>query len=387
MNNLEPLKQSQRFPQRIRVLQIIPKLGTGGAERIVLDIAKNLDPRLFEVAIASLYPYSGEPFEKEAAAAGLRVFYLTKKRGVDINIFVHVLNLFNKFRPMVVHNHLYLLYTLLPACKLFRVPVRIHTIHNMADKEVHGIRRFLHACSFRYYGFVPVSISQIVLNSVQSVYHTNNSPVIYNGIDTKLFVPSRERRQIWRSENHISAATPIFVTVARFSRPKNHSLLIEAFYEVAKANPSAILLLVGDGELRTKTEELVGRFGLTERVRFLGERTDIVDILNASDFFVLSSDYEGLPISVLEAMAIGKPIIATAVGGVPELITHDVNGILVSPGNRHGLATAMVALAEAPDRAREMGERGRQIVENKFDIKQMARQYSILYMKELESRP
>ncbi len=147
------------------------------------------------------------------------------------------------------------------------------------------------------------------------------------------------------------------------------------------------MLLVGDGELRTKTEELVGRFGLTERVRFLGERTDIVDILNASDFFVLSSDYEGLPISVLEAMAIGKPIIATAVGGVPELITHDVNGILVSPGNRHGLATAMVALAEAPDRAREMGERGRQIVENKFDIKQMARQYSILYMKELESRP
>lgn len=369
----------------IRVLQVIPKLGTGGAERIVLDLAKNLDKKIFEVAILSLYPYSGEPFEKEAAVSGIRTFYLNKKKGLDANIFFQIMRLFQSYRPMVVHNHLYLLYTLLPAFIAYHTAARIHTIHSLGSKESSCMRRSLHKFAFCNMRVVPVSISQIVLSSVSNLYGSIDSPVIYNGIDTIKYSISKDQREKWRANNGISEKTITFVHVARFSPVKNHLVLIEAFSHVVHHNPETVLLLAGDGELQKEIRKVVNAKGLQNNVRFLGVRTDVVNILNASDCFLLSSDWEGLPVSILEAMAVGKPVIATAVGGVPELITNYKNGVLVSPGNSQELATAIIGFCNNLGGAKKMGEISRQIAAQRFDVREMAFHYSELYLRLLKN--
>ena len=366
--------------ERIRVLQVIPKLGTGGAERLVLDLAKHLDSRQFDVSIVSLYPFSGESFEMEAANTGLPIFYLSKRRGLDLEIFIQVTKLVKKFQPHVVHNHLYLLYTLLPACLLSRVPVRIHTVHSIATREVSGIHRYIHRCAFKHLKVIPVSISSIVLETIRDVYGIYESPVIYNGIDTDRFMPSEAHRRIWRLKNGIPEDVMVFVNIARFQTPKNHRLLIEAFYYTVQTIPNVMLLLVGDGELRSDISKIVNDKGLQNSVKFLGVRTDIPDILNATDVFVLSSDWEGLPISIIEAMAAGKPVITTDVGGVSELIINYRNGILVPRGDVQQLTEAMKKLAKDREMADGMGKQGRLMVREKFDVQTMARQYGELYL-------
>jgi len=209
-------------------------------------------------------------------------------------------------------------------------------------------------------------------------------PVIFSGVDVKSFAPSPEQRVEWRTQNLINPDAPVFVHVGRFAPPKNHALLIRSFTDVVRHYPDTILLLAGEGELLPAVKELVNRQGLQEKVRFLGPRQDVADLLNASDVFVLPSDWEGVPVSALEAMATGKPIIATAVGGVPEIIESGCNGFLVPAGNSEMLTQAMLTLCNNQTLIRRMGERSRQIAVERFDVRKMAQQYGDLYMRLLE---
>jgi glycosyltransferase involved in cell wall biosynthesis len=373
--------------KRVRVLQNIPKLATGGAERLVLDLAKHLDSKVFEVVIVSLYPFTGEPFELEAKAEEISVTYLSKQLGFDPRVCNEMHRLVQDYRPDVVHNHLHGLYTVLPACLWHDVPIRLHTLHSVAEGEANGSWRALQRIAFRNLRFVPVSISKVVHDTVQKIYGPIESPIIFNGVDTKRYLKPSVNREEWRRQNNISKYAPIFVNVARLAPEKNHKLLIRAFGEVAQSLPAAILLIVGDGQLRTELVSIVTDLGLHESVRFLGIRTDITDILNASDTFVLSSNWEGLPLTVLEAMSASKPVIGTAVGGVSELISNEDNGLLVPPRAPEALAAAMLELARNPAKGLLMGKRGLEIVKRRFEVREMARQYGELYVRLLANSP
>jgi len=373
--------------QRLRVLQVLPELGTGGAERVVVGLVRHLDPQQFETAVLSLYPASNEPFERELAELGARVYYLAKRRGFNWRLFGQVQRVFSEFRPDVVHNHLYLLYAVLPACLRHHVRVRVHTIHSLAQKEAESWRRPLHSLAFRHLGVVPVSICQYVRDSVRQTYGEIGSPVIINGIDTSKYQLSEHNRLRWREHSGLQPDNLVFVHVARFSAVKNHRLLINAFTLVARQHAGAVLLLVGEGPLREEMMALAARLGLQPRIRFLGLRTDVHEILNASDVFVLSSDWEGLPMSVLEAMAAAKPVVATAVGGVRELVADGENGLLVPPGDCEALAAAMSRICEGgAAAAAAMGSRGRKLAVERFDAREMARQYGELYLSIFEHR-
>lgn len=366
--------------RKIRVLHIIPNFGPGGAERLVLNLLEASDNERFETAAVSLYPETGTILEQEIRQKGLQVYYLDKHLGLDLRMIPELYHLFQKFKPDVVHTHLYVLrYVLIPAT-LCRIPVRIHTLHSIAQHEVGRLGKLVHQISFRLGGVVPVSISRKVANTVSSVYGVGiQSPVIYNGIPTRCFT------SVVNGEKHAKEEM-VLLHIGRFAAEKNHLLLIQAFARAIKDYPNMQLWLVGDGELRGKVEATVMEKGLQEKVSFLGIRSDIPQLLAKSDLFVLSSDYEGVPLTILEAMAAGKPVVATAVGGVPELVEEVKTGILVPPRDPEALAQAILRLGKDPEQRRRMGEAGRKRAINCFDIEKTARAYEDLYLELLRKR-
>ncbi|MCK4819995.1 glycosyltransferase, partial [bacterium] len=206
----------------VKVLHIIPKFDIGGAERFLVNFLEAFNHKRFEVAVVSLYPETGTILEREIREKRLKVYYLNKHLGPDPRMIFQLWRLFRTFRPDVVHTHLYVLrYTLLPAL-LCNIPVCVHTVHSVAQKEIGRIGKFVHWVAFRLASVMPVSISQEVFATVRNLYgRVIKTPVIYNGIPTSQFsaLPNQhgERQDV------------IFLHIGRFSRPKNHKLLIEAF--------------------------------------------------------------------------------------------------------------------------------------------------------------
>ena len=233
--------------RRVRVLQVISVLRTGGAERVVVDLLRHLDRDRFVVGALSLYPYSGSYFEQEAMAQGFEVHYLNKRPGVDLSCLFATDAFVRRWRPEVVHSHLYSLGAILPACLWHGVPARVHTVHCPANVEVLGWRRWMRHVAFHHLGVVPVSISHGVRQTVEEVYGRLESPVIHNAIDAEVYKPRQEARDRWRRLNGIVDSTPVIVCTASLTPKKNHALLIGAFREVVRAMPKALLLLVGDG--------------------------------------------------------------------------------------------------------------------------------------------
>jgi glycosyltransferase involved in cell wall biosynthesis len=362
----------------IRVLQILPDLDAGGAQRMAANLALTLDRSKFEVLVACLYGPSGTDLEGELARGGIPVRHLGKRPGLDRRLFGEVSRLLRAFRPEAVHTHQYVLRYVLPALVRHRTPVRLHTIHNVAEKEVDRAGRIVHHAAFRL-GVIPVAIAQEVADSLRRVYGVEGAPLIPNGIPVERYACPAVMRDEWRAREGFGPDAVLFVCVGRLSRQKNPALLLDAFALGPASNPRSRLLFVGDGELRGEMEARASSLGLRERVRFLGVRTDVPEILGAADIFVLPSDWEGNPLSVMEAMAAGKPAVCTAVGGVPELVEDGVTGLLVQPGDEGALAAALIDLA-TDDRARtEIARVAARRAAEHFGIETMARSYERLY--------
>ncbi|MFO7152854.1 MAG: glycosyltransferase [Bacillota bacterium] len=360
--------------EKVKVLHILPSFGPGGAERLVVDLMEAMDREQFEVAAASLFPAGGSILEEEIREKGLKVFFLDKRLGPDPMVMVSLYQLIRDFMPHVVHTHLYVLrYALLPIL-LCRVPARVHTVQNVAQKEVDAVGKWVHKVAFRFCRVVPVSVSKEVAATVKTLYGVHlNTPVIYNAIPSTRF--SIEAPAVNRKEKLV------LLHVGRFAPQKNHLLLIEGVARVLAQYPYIELWLVGDGPLRPAVEKLVLEKKLQNYVRFMGLRRDIPELLAQADVLLLPSDWEGLPLVVLEAMAAGRPVVATRVGGVPELVEEEKTGFLVPPRDPDALAGAILRLARDPELRKRMGEVARKRALERFDIRQTAQAYGELYLK------
>jgi glycosyltransferase involved in cell wall biosynthesis len=233
---------------------------------------------------------------------------------------------------------------------------------------------------------LPVSIAQEVTRTFVQEYGRAPTLEILNAIPTERYAPDPARRTAWRSQHAVPRDALVFTCVAGLRPQKNHRLLLQAFAQAAPQLPDALLLLVGppdrlDPAYAESLKALAQELGLGQRVRFLGSRADVPDILRASDVFVLSSDYEGNPLSVLEAMAAGLPVISTAVGGVPELVQHGATGLLVPAGDACSLAEAIAQLGCDPARRAAMGNAARQTARQRFDVRVMSLAYATLYQQ------
>ena len=361
-----------------RVLHVLANLGAGGAERMAVHIVLGLDRRRFEPAVVAYSSRYGSDLEQQLDQAGVKTWFLGKGPGFDARTYYRLYRVFKEFRPDVVHTHVHVMRYALPSLAYFKPRLMIHTVNNIAECEIEPRARWLQRLAYRS-GVIPVAVAREVAASMKRVYGIGNSRVVWNCIPTDLYASPQTPRDQWRAKQGFSEKDVLFVCVARFAPQKNHQLLISAFAKGPASDPNAHLVLAGEGVLRGPLQVRVNQLGLTSRVHFLGLRTDIPDVLGAADIFALSSDYEGNPLSVIEAMAAGLPIVSTAVGGVPELLRNDREGFIVQPGHSEQLSEAMMTLLENPELRRKMGAAAAARAKEKFDVSAMVRAYEELY--------
>lgn len=368
-----------------KVLHVIPNFGPGGAERMSVHLMRDLSRRDFKVAAISLFSRMGTDLEELLAGSKVPTWYLDKHPGPDPRMVLRIARVVKAFHPQVIHTHLHALsYTLLPAL-YYNVPVIVHTVHNMAEYDIAGYEtlkkaaRLIHRVAYKR-RVVPVAIASEVAKSLTSVYGVREVSLIPNGIPVEAFNNPRVGSETWREQEGFGQEDVLFVCVAGLRLQKNHSLLLEAFSQgPASTDPRARLLLVGAGYLSDELEKKARTLGLGAKVSFMGLRTDIPEVLNAADVFVLSSDWEGNPLSVMEAMAAGMPVISTAVGGVPELVEEGKSGLLVPRGSVGALARAMSLLAKDQELRLNMGRAAYERAVQRFDLRVMTEAYANLY--------
>lgn len=255
------------------------------------------------------------------------------------------------------------------------VPVVLSAIHSTGWPDVIGrLNRWLTPLTDSYIGVAAPHGRYLI---EQEGFPPGKVRVIPNGVDVERFHPRVDGSFI-RAELGFTASTPVTGIVAALRPEKNHAQLIQAMAVVRRAIADAQLLIVGDGPERDNLVRLAHELGIAEAIHFLGTRSDIPELLSAMDVFVLTSHMEANPVSILEAMATGKPIVAPRVGSIPESVLDGETGYLTHPGNADEVADRLITLFQQCDRARSMGQRGRNLVEERWSLDVMVDGYQDL---------
>jgi len=363
---------------KIKVVQIIPLLSPGGAERVAVHLATGLNRRRYETTVISLSGRVGCDLDHILEGAEIEARYLGKHPGFDYRVYTRLDSVLTEVEPDVIHTHLHVLRYSLPSMLLMRRVAMVHTVHNLAEREVEPRARLIQRYALTH-GVKPIAVAEEVAASLKSLYGIQRCQVISNGIPTELYANPQTSRKDWRAKEGFKDNDILFVCVARFWPQKNHAFLLKSFALGPASDPRAHLVLVGEGELRPNLEEQAKNLNVAEKVHFLGLRSDIPDVLGAMDVFVLSSDYEGNPLSVMEAMASGLPILSTAVGGVPKLFEAGNEGFLVAPRDFHALAKSMNSLLKYQAAREFMGAAAASRARKDYDVANMVRAYEDVY--------
>ncbi|HGF8092624.1 MULTISPECIES: glycosyltransferase [Enterococcus] len=305
----------------MKVIQVIPQLDLAGAEVMCENLSLTLKKRGYNVIVISLYNKKTIITER-LLKQGIEVKFLNKHNGMDLVVIKDLYKIFKKEKPDVVHTHINALQYVAIAKRLANVKTCIHTVHSIAEKEATKIRQKFYYIFFKYFGITPVALSAEIKDSIIKRYDlsTNDVPVIYNGINLKKCIPKTD---------YINKEELIFLHIGRFAEVKNHKKLIDAFSKVHKLLPNSKLKLVGNGPKYEEIIDQVKKLGIEDCVEFIGQKSNIFDILNESDVFILPSIYEGMPMTLIEAMGTGIPIIASNVGGIPSMLCNNENALLI----------------------------------------------------------
>ena len=363
---------------KIRVLEILASLKRAGAERMVVSLASSLDPERFETQVISLYDAYPGGFEPVLAEKGIPVRHLGKRRGLDLRMYPRLTRALRDWQPDIIHTHSYLLRYTFPTGLLSARARMVHTVHNVALHETDAVGRAIHKVAYRC-GVQAVAVGDEVARSFVDYYGYAPAATIANGIDTEAF----ERPgagSAWRQKEGIADDAGLVVSVARLEPQKNPLGLLDAFVIGLAQRPEWRLLMVGEGSMRAEVEQAIAAKGLRDRVHLMGSRPDIPDILAASDVFAMSSDWEGTPMAVIEAMAAGLPIISTAVGGVPQLVRHESCGLLVPVGDMAALGAALATLADSPAERFRLAAAARLRAQD-FSLRTMTASYAELFTR------
>ena len=353
----------------MKVMQIIPSFALAGAEIMCENLIYALRDEGVEVIAVSLYDYHS-PITKRLENAGVDVRYLGKKKGLDLSIIRKLRRLFKEEKPDVIHTHLYAIKYAMIAGMQAKVKSRVHTVHTIAQKEGGKFSQKLNKFFFKHANVVPVALSELVQETIQQEYKMSKDkiPVILNGIDLSKCKP--------KADYAINDTIKI-LHIGRFCEVKNHKGLVHAFEIFHRKYPNSILQLIGDGELRGEIQSFVDEAGLTECVEFLGLQDNVYGYLHGADIFTLPSLYEGIPMTLIEAMATGLPIVAANVGGIPDMLVNGESGILVDVDSEK-IADAFLRLANDELLREKLGAKAK-TDSVKFSAETMAGKYLEIY--------
>jgi glycosyltransferase involved in cell wall biosynthesis len=363
----------------VRVAHVVLSLDCGGLERVVLGLTRAGRELGQEVSVVCV-----ERPGALAADAGARVFCADKRPGLRFGTVRRLRAIFDRVRPDVVHTHQVgpLLYAG-PAARAAGVPLVVHTEHgNHLGRLTPWVRRLKARLLWRHAGRSAARFFCVSADIAQAVraagVESAKVLVVPNGIATADPVDPAEVGRA-RQSLGLPDGAPVVGTVGRLAEVKRQDLLLQAFARVRAGRPSTRLVLVGDGERRAELEALAGELGLTDAVRFAGYQPRPEAYLRLMDVFALTSRTEGMPMALLEAWAAGVPVVASRVGGLPELIREGETGLLFDFPDADALAALLRRVLDDPTLAQSLGAGGRREVEEKYDERAMARTYAAHY--------
>ena len=351
-----------------RVMQLVWSFEIGGAENFVLNLVRKTDRSRYEPSIC-VFAEDG-PLREQAEALGVPVFRI-KPGSVPVTA-LRLIRLLRAERPDLIHAH-----SIAPgfygavAGALCRIPVLTTRHGRPEDSAKPSLTRMISTRFTDRFVAVSEEVRRLLISMTKIPAEKIFS--IVNGIDTQRFAGTRNTAL--RAEFGIPENAFLFGTVGRLNHTKAQDLMIHALKTLRDQGADARLVIAGDGDRREKLDHLIAELQLQDRARLLGARHDVPAILRGLDAFVLSSVDEGVPLSLLEAMAAGLPCVATAVGGIPEVISHEHNGLLAPAGDAAALAAAMQRLLDEPDLRRHIAANGAETVRTRFSIETMVQSY------------
>lgn len=377
-------------PRRLRVMTLVDHADVvGGAELLAVRIAAGLDPRRFESHLcASRSPGEGvDPAVDEAIAllrdAGVGYHTIGRRRKLDVWRWILFVRLLRRLQIDVLHAHKFgsNAWGVLTG-KLARVPVVIAHEHTRNDPySANRLRTLVDRELIARYSDAFVAVSR-----ADQRYMVENEGIapestvfVPNGSPGSVLTPGSDARALLG----VSEDVPTVGTAGFMHRRKRFDLLVRAAGVLREEFPELRVLIAGDGEERPAIEELKRQLGLTGTVVLLGRRTDVVDLLPGFDVAVCCSDHEGSPISVMEYMDAGRAIVATRVGGNPDLISDGQQGLLVDAGDHSQLASAIARLLRDRDLRTRLGAAARERRAREFTIEAMCRRVEDLYVDRL----
>jgi sugar transferase (PEP-CTERM/EpsH1 system associated) len=360
-------------------MHVIRELAVGGTEQVVRRLLVGLDPGLFEQVVCTVVASS----ELEMPAH-VRVVSLGLARGSSGFLVPGLTGLISRERPDIVHSRNWGTIEAVPAARLAHVPGVIHSEHGL-DLQTMGrqpwrrrvLRRLCYRCAGRVF-----AVSQELRNyySQQLAVPASRLGVIPNGVETQYFRPDPDLRRRMRQALGVSPETLIVGAVGRLDPVKDHRTLFRAVEQAVSDGVDARVVVVGDGPERKGLEsDVAARTVLGQRVTFVGAVNDVLPWLNSFDIFALPSLSEGMSNTLLEAMAVGIPPLATAVGGNTEVVEHGSCGLLFGPRDAQAMSANLKCLAADPEWRRQLGSNARQRVENCFSLWRMLSAYTQMY--------
>jgi len=369
----------QTPPRPLRIIHLMNALAIAGMEVGVVKLVNRQDPKLFSPMICALTLAMDDA--RATVDPRIPIFVLGKKRGIDATLFVKLIRLFRRERPHIVHSHNWatLVYAVV-AARIAGVPVLIHGEHGYEDQRTIarrlGAKRFLARQATRL-TTVSSDLERILIERWR--VPPERITCIPNGIDLDRFTARGDAESLRRALG-LTRENRVVMSVGRFVPVKNFPTLIRGFARIHARRPEARLLLVGAGD-PAELEQLAESLGVRGALLLPGPRDDVPALLGLCDVYVNSSSFEGMSNTILEAMAAGCPVVATAVGGNPELVREGETGFLTPPGDAAALAGRIERLLEDDGLRAEMGAAARKIIARDHPISRTVEAYNNMYLE------
>lgn len=353
----------------MKIMQIVPSFEVGGAETMCAGLCRCLAAMGHSVVAVSLATQKTS-ITRGLEESGVDVRYLDKGLGMDLGCIKRLRRLIRQERPQVLHTHLHALKYAALTCS--GVPI-LHTVHNQADQEAVPLDQKIGRFLFWKGKALPVALSPQIRDSIARLYGLPEGqiPVVLNGIDLS-------RCQV---KTDYSLHDPVeLIHVGRFYPQKNHEAILEALVLLHQRGISARVRLFGEGPRMEELREKAASLGLAGQVVFEGVTDNVFSPMNRADIFVLPSKWEGIPMTVIEAMGTGLPVIASRVGGLGDMVSSGYSGLLIAPTGE-ALAQAVETLVKDPQLREALGKNALQKAQA-FRVEEMARRYEKLYQQE-----
>jgi glycosyltransferase involved in cell wall biosynthesis len=370
----------------IRILELRSVRGTGGGpEKTILLGSARTDPRRFAITVCYMRDRRDRVFTIDTKAAGLPVDYveLAESHSFDVSLLPRLRRLVKDRDIEIVHAHDYktdLLAWLLARMEGVTPMSTAHgwTGHSRRERAMYyPIDKWLLA---RFPRVVAVS-SDVRSELIRGGAKESAVTTVLNGIDGAAFRRDRSREAAVRSGLGLDSTDFVVGAVGRIEPQKRFDLLLDAFAALRTTYSRMKLLIAGDGSRLGPLADQAARLGLADSCRLLGNRTDVADLHHAFDVFVQSSDYEGTPNAVLEAMALESPVVATSAGGTAEIVRHGIDGLIVPPGDSRALADAIERVLLSADAARAMTRSARRRVETDLSFEARMSAVEAIYVE------